>query len=33
VFISGTNFGFMNDGVKITSYDYDAKLSQSGLYS
>jgi hypothetical protein len=32
MFIGGTNFGFMNGGGIITSYDYDAPLSESGLY-
>ncbi len=32
MFIGGTNFGFMNGGGIITSYDYDALLSESGLY-
>jgi hypothetical protein len=32
MFIGGTNFGFMNGGGVITSYDYDAPLSESGLY-
>jgi beta-galactosidase len=31
MFIGGTNFGFMNGGHVITSYDYDAPLSESGL--
>jgi hypothetical protein len=31
MFIGGTNFGFMNGGGIITSYDYDAPLSESGL--
>jgi hypothetical protein len=33
MFIGGTNFGFMNGGHVITSYDYDAPLTESGLYS
>jgi beta-galactosidase len=32
MFIGGTNFGFMNGGHVITSYDYDAPLTESGLY-
>jgi hypothetical protein len=32
MFIGGTNFGFMNGGGFITSYDYDAPLSESGSY-
>ncbi len=31
MFIGGTNFGFMAGGDKITSYDYDAPISESGL--
>jgi beta-galactosidase GanA len=31
MFTGGTNFGFMNGGHVITSYDYDAPLSESGL--
>jgi hypothetical protein len=31
MFIGGTNFGFMNGGHVITSYDYNAPLSESGL--
>ena len=36
MFFGGTNFGFMNGGTDtgniITSYDYDAPLSESGIY-
>jgi hypothetical protein len=32
MFIGGTNFGFMNGGNIITSYDYNAPLSESGFY-
>ncbi len=32
MFIGGTNFGFMNGGKVITSYDYNAPLSESGSY-
>ncbi len=31
MFTGGTNFGFMNGGHVITSYDYNAPLSESGL--
>lgn len=37
VFIGGTNFGFTaggaNGGGKVTSYDYDASLSEAGNYT
>ena len=33
MFIGGTNFGFMNGGRVITSYDYDAPLTESGHYT
>ena len=33
MFIGGTNFGFTNGGGKITSYDYDAPLSEAGNYT
>ncbi len=32
MFIGGTNFGFMTGGNIITSYDYNAPLSESGSY-
>ena len=30
MFFGGTNFGFMNGESVVTSYDYDAPLSESG---
>ena len=33
MFIGGTNFGFMNGDRVVTSYDYDAPLSESGNYT
>src|SRR5699024_10555300 len=33
MFIGGTNFGFMNGATVVTSYDYDAPLSESGNYT
>ena len=36
MFFGGTNFGFTNGaqtgGYRVTSYDYDAPLSESGMY-
>ena len=31
MFFGGTNFGFTNGGHVVTSYDYNAPLSESGL--
>lgn len=33
MFIGGTNFAFTNGGRIVTSYDYDAPLSESGNYT
>ena len=33
MFIGGTNFGFTNGGTRVTSYDYDAPLSEAGNYT
>ena len=33
MFIGGTNFGFMNGDRVVTSYDYDAPLTESGNYT
>jgi len=33
MFIGGTNFGFMNGNRIVTSYDYDAPLSEAGNYT
>ncbi|CAG2177971.1 unnamed protein product, partial [Oppiella nova] len=33
MFFGGTNFGFMNGGRVVTSYDYDAPLSETGNYT
>ncbi|KAJ6224706.1 hypothetical protein RDWZM_003251 [Blomia tropicalis] len=33
MFFGGTNFGFMNGYRVVTSYDYDAPLSESGNYT
>ena len=32
MFFGGTNFGFMNSLGVITSYDYDAPLTEAGDY-
>lgn len=32
MFFGGTNFGFMNSEGVITSYDYDAPLTEDGDY-
>lgn len=32
MFHGGTNFGFTNGGQVVTSYDYDAPISESGLH-
>ena len=32
MFFGGTNFGFMNSLDTITSYDYDAPLTEAGDY-
>lgn len=32
MFFGGTNFGFMNSESVITSYDYDAPLTEGGDY-
>jgi len=31
--MGGTNFGFMNGARVVTSYDYDAPLTESGNYT
>ncbi|CAG2169749.1 unnamed protein product [Oppiella nova] len=33
MFFGGTNFGFMNGDTVVTSYDYDAPLTESGNYT
>ncbi|CAG2121519.1 unnamed protein product, partial [Medioppia subpectinata] len=33
MFFGGTNFGFMNGDRVVTSYDYDAPLSETGNYT
>jgi len=33
MFMGGTNFGFTNGARVVTSYDYDAPLSESGNYT
>lgn len=33
MFIGGTNFGFMNGDRVVTSYDYNAPLTESGNYT
>ncbi|XP_054166384.1 beta-galactosidase-1-like protein 2 [Oppia nitens] len=33
MFFGGTNFGFMNGGRVVTSYDYNAPLSETGNYT
>ncbi|CAG2166179.1 unnamed protein product, partial [Oppiella nova] len=33
MFFGGTNFGFMNGDTVVTSYDYDAPLSETGNYT
>lgn len=30
MFFGGTNFGFLNGGKVVTSYDYDAPLDEAG---